>query len=134
VESLAGQVDSSVQDLLDVNPDLHQRLRRLADRLNIPGTNATEPEMSISPQSGPPASFVTVSATGLRKNASVAIGGGTPHSAYQVLDQARSTDSGTLQATVQVPDWADTADRFVLVIVDSDGKTRVRSSAFRIVK
>lgn len=134
VESVANQVGSSVQELLDANPDLHQRLGKLGDHLNIPGANAARQELSIAPQSGAPGSSVTVSAIGLPKNSQILIGAGAPRAASQALDRARTTDAGTLQVTIPVPAWASEMDKVQFVVADSAGRTEARSTAFNIVK
>ena len=128
----AGRIGSSVEDLLNSNPDLHQRLRQLGDRLSIPGVDAGKAQISFDPPSGPPGTPVTISAVGLPPNAPVTIGGGAPRTAYEILDRARTSSDGTLQATVRVPEWAAENGRFVFVIASADGTFRARSPAFEI--
>lgn len=129
---MAQELESSVEDLLNKNPDLQQRLRQLGDRLKIPGVDASKAQLSLSPQSGPSGTSVTVSATGLPADAAVVVGGGAPHSAYEVLDRARTTADGTLQAAVRIPDWAGDHERFVLTVAAPDGSWKVRSAPFQV--
>jgi len=129
---MAQELGASVDDLLNKNPDLQQRLRRLGDRLNIPGIDASKAQVSLSPDSGSPGTSVTVSATGLPSDTAVVIGGGAPRSAYEVLDRTRTTAEGTLRATVRIPDWAGDHERFMLTIAASEGGWKVRSSPFQI--
>jgi hypothetical protein len=60
------------------------------------------------------------------------IAGGAPRAAHEVLDRARTTTDGTLQAIIQVPDWAGTEKRFVFVIIGTDPDWKARSSPFEI--
>ncbi|MBD2750847.1 LysM peptidoglycan-binding domain-containing protein [Microvirga sp. BT688] len=129
---MAQELGSSVEDLLNKNPDLQQRLRQLGDRLNIPGVDASKAQVSLSPQSGPSGTSLTVSATGLPADAAVVIGGGASRAAYEVLDRARTSANGTLQATVRIPDWAGDRERFVLTVAAPDGSWRVRSAPFQV--
>jgi len=129
---MAQELGSSVDDLLNKNPDLKQRLKQLGDRLNIPGVDASKAQVSLSPQSGSSGTSVTVSATGLPADAGVTIGGGAPRSAYEVLDRARTTPDGTLQKTVRIPGWAADRERFVVTLAAPDGSWKVRSAPFRV--
>ncbi|WP_457092728.1 LysM peptidoglycan-binding domain-containing protein [Microvirga sp. P5_D2] len=129
---MAQELGSSVEDLLKKNPDLQQRLKQLGDRLNIPGGDAGKAQVSLSPQSGAAGTSVTVSATGLPSDAAVVIGGGAPRSAYEVLDRTRTTATGTLQATVRIPEWAGDRERFALTLAAPDGSWKVRSAPFQV--
>jgi LysM repeat protein len=132
LSGLAREFGSSVEDLLNKNPDLQQRLRGVGDRLNIPGVDAGQAQVTLSSESGATGSAVTVSATGLPKNAAVVIGAGPPRQAYDVLDRARTTVDGTLQATVLVPEWADIGKPLVFVIAATDGEWTARSPVFQV--
>ncbi len=132
LEGFARSLGSSAEDLLNSNPDLHQRLLRLGDRLNVPGVDADKARMSIEPRSGAPGTPVTISAIGLPANTELAIGGGPPRSAYEVLARARSSGDGTLQATVQLPAWAGEMRRFVFVVASENGNLTLRSSPFTV--
>ncbi len=130
--AMARELGSSVEDLLNKNPDLQQRLKQLGDRLNIPGVDASKAQVSLSPQSGAAGTSVTLSASGLPSDAAVVIGGGAPRSAYEVLDRARTTADGTLQAAVRIPEWAGDRERFVLTLSAPDGSWKVRSAPFQV--
>ena len=132
LSGLAGDVGSSVEDLLDKNPDLRQRLRTLGDRLGVPGVDAEAARVALSPQAGPPGTAVTLSATGLPPDAAVVIGAGAPGQAYEVLDRARTSVDGTLQATVRVPEGADGSDRLVFTVAGDGWKAR--SPAFAVAR
>lgn len=129
---MAQELGSSVDDLLDKNPDLQQRLKRLGERFNIPGADAGKAQVSLSPESGAVGTAVMVSVTGAPTDTAVVIGGGAPGSAYEVLDHARTSPDGTLQATVRMPEWAGERERFVLTVAAEDGSWKVRSRVFHI--
>ena len=76
---------------------------------------------------------MTVSATGLPTDAAVVNGGGVPRAAYEVLDRARTTADGTLQATVRIPEWAGDRERLVLTVAAPDGSWKVRSAPFQVI-
>jgi LysM repeat protein len=132
LSGLAREFGSSVEDLLNKNPDLQQRLRSVGERLNIPGVDADRARVTVSPEVGMTGTAVTVSATGLPRNAPVVIGAGPPRQAYDVLDRARTRADGTLQATVQVPEWADAGKPLVFVIAGADGDWTTRSPLFQV--
>lgn len=102
---VAGRVGSSVQDLLDKNPDLRSRLESVGRKVGI-GDGTAAPTAAVSPSSGPAGSTVTVSATGLPSGTSISIGLGNPGTATEIVQEARSSSSGTLTANVAVPTWA----------------------------
>jgi uncharacterized membrane protein YtjA (UPF0391 family)/LysM repeat protein len=132
LSGLAREFGSSVEDLLNKNPDLKQRLRSLGDRLNIPGVESEKAKVSLSVESGPTGSPVTLSAIGLPANASVVIGAGPPRAAYEVLDYARTTADGTLRVTVRVPDWADPSQAMMSVVAAANDAWTVRSPRFDV--
>ena len=131
LSGLAQGFGSSVDDLLDKNPDLKQRLRSLGDRLNLPGVDAMAMKAEASPLAGPIGTAVTVTGVGLPKDAAVVVGAGAPRQAYEVLEQARTSPDGTLQATVRVPDWAQ-AGRLTFVIAGPGGEWAVRTRTFDV--
>lgn len=132
LSGLAHQFGSSVEDLLNKNPDLQQRLRGLGDRLNVPGVDADKAQVTVSPQSGPTGTAVTVSGVGLPPNAPVVIGAGLPRQAYDTLDHARTSPDGTLQATVQVPESASGEKRLVFVVAGAQGEWTVHAPVFEV--
>ena len=67
-------------------------------------SDAETPSLTLTPQQGPSGSTVTLAATELPKDVPVTLGVGAPGSAYQVLQEARSSNQGTLTAHVKVPD------------------------------
>jgi murein DD-endopeptidase MepM/ murein hydrolase activator NlpD len=132
LSALAQDLGSSAEDLLKRNPDLQQWLRNLGERLNVPPGDLDKARITVSPQSGPTGTAVTVSGVGMPPNTPVTIAGGGPHAAYEVLDRTQTSTDGTLQATLQVPDWAGTEKRFVFIIIGTDPNWKARSSPFEI--
>ncbi|SKA04383.1 LysM peptidoglycan-binding domain-containing protein [Consotaella salsifontis] len=101
-QGVGSAIGSSVSGFLDRNPQLDQRVRDIGQKIGL--TDGQEPaDVSLEPQGGAPGSTVTVSATGLPKDTPVEIVGGGRRSAYTVLDEARTTPDGTLQAAVEIP-------------------------------
>jgi LysM repeat protein len=132
LSGLANDIGSSVDDLLDKNPDLRSRLRSVGDRLNIPGVNAETAKVSVSPERGAVGSSVTVSAVGLPPDRPVVIGAGPPGQAYEVLDRGRTTPAGTLQATVEIPRSAEIGKPLRIVVSGAEGQWSARSSSFDV--
>jgi LysM repeat protein len=130
VQDLAGRVGRSVDEFLDANPDVRDRLRRLGDRLDVPGVDAQRADVSVTPDEAAPGATVTISAVGLPANVPVVIGAGRRGAAHEGLQEARTDGRGTVQANVQVPAWAE--DRLAFVVVGVDRDFRVRSEPIRI--
>lgn len=131
IGELADKVGSSVQDLLDKNPDLRSRLDRLGHQMGL--TEGPAPaSVSIAPQSGPPGSSVRITASGLPKDSPVAIGAGPPGSAFEILRRERSSAAGTLAAELTVPEWVNTGAALVFVVTDGEHHIEGRSEGFRV--
>ena len=127
---VAGQVGSSAQDLLDKNPDLKGRLERLGRRIGL-SDGGRAPSLTMTPDQGPPGSTVTLAATGLPKEQPFKIGVGAPNKAFRVLQEARSSDQGTLDAQVRVPE-RDGGTRVVFTLRGGDA-VKLTSKPFQIV-
>lgn len=134
LEGAADKVTRSVEDFLQRNPDLHQRVRKLGQRLNIPGMEKVEAQVSVSVRKGPPGTPVTLWAIGLPANQPVEIAGGAPDGDYQVLETARTSSEGTLQVTVQLPKGADPKRDFIFVIASPELNIAARSATFDVVE
>ena len=132
LSGMAQDLTSSVDNLLDKNPDLRQRLGGIGDRLSSTNVDVSKAEISVAPGSGTIGTMVTVSAKGLPPNTAVAIGGGAPRTAYEVLQQATTTADGTLQASVRIPDWSTGKERFVVTVAAEEAEWKVRSAPFQI--
>ena len=132
VGALAGNVGSSVQDLLDKNPDLKNRLDTLGRKVGL-GDDETVATLAVSPASGAPGSNVSITATGLPKNTPVAIGAGPPGSAYATVDNAQTSPTGTLVTSVKVPE-AEVPNATLVFNVSTGDGVLVRSDRFNIAR
>jgi LysM repeat protein len=133
LESAAEKVTSSVREFLERNPNLHQTVRKLGQRLNIPGMEKAEPLLSMSVRQGAPGAPVTLSAIGLPGNQRITIAGGVPGGEYQILETARTTTDGTLQVTVEIPEWADPERDFMFVMANPELSVAARSEVLDVV-
>ena len=134
LEGAAETVTRSVEDFLQRNPDLHQRVRKLGQRLNIPGMEKVEAQVSLSVRKGAPGTHVTLSAIGLPPNQRVEIAGGVPDGDYDILQSARTSSNGTLQITVQLPPTADPQRDFIFIVASPDLDVAARSATFDVVE
>lgn len=112
LEGFARDVGSSAEDLLNSNPDLHQRLLRLGEKFN----GKAGPQVSVSPDNAAPGGRVTLSAVNLPANVRIAVRGATSGSEERTIEQAWTSARGTLQLTLPVPDWAQAGSEFRFVI------------------
>jgi len=134
IEGAAETATQSIEDFVQRNPDLHQRVRKLGQRLNIPGMEKAEAQISLSLRTGAPGTPVTLSAIGLPPNQRVDIAGGAPEGDYRVIESALTSAEGTLQVTVRLPLWADPQRDFIFVIASSDIDVAARSAKFDVVE
>jgi len=132
LSGMAQDLTSSVDNLLDKNPDLRRRLGGIGDRINSANVDLSKAEVSLAPGNGTVGTMVTVNAKGLPADTAVVIGGGAPRTAYEVLQQAKTTAEGTLQASVRIPDWSTGQERFVVTVAAEEGEWKVRSTPFQI--
>lgn len=77
-----------------------------------------------------PGSSVTVRARGFTPNARVEIGFGQPRSEYTVVREATTDAQGGFETTVQVPDWANRGEPYVVVVTEPDHDPREVSDPF----
>jgi hypothetical protein len=124
----------SIEEFVQKNPDLHQRILSLGQTLSIPGMEKVEAQVSLSVRKGAPGAPVTLSAIGLPSNQRVEIAGGAPASDYQIIETARTSEEGTLQATIQLPPWADPQRDFIFVIAIPEMNIAVRSATFKVME
>ncbi|WP_197521081.1 hypothetical protein [Bradyrhizobium icense] len=134
IEGAAETVTRSVEHFIERNPDLHQRVRKLGQRLNIPGMEKVEAQVSLSVRKGALGTPVTLSAIGLPPTQRVDIAGGEPGRDYRVIESALTSSEGTLQVTVQLPTWADPQHDFIFVIASPEIDVAVRSATFDVLQ
>lgn len=120
VGTLANDVGSSVQDLLDKNPDLKARLDKVGSTVGLtsdqPPATAT-----VTTKNGSPGTTVTVTANGLQPNSPISIGAGAPGAAYSVIGHAQSTASGTVESKVTIPNDVTSGQDIVFSIATGAG-------------
>jgi ElaB/YqjD/DUF883 family membrane-anchored ribosome-binding protein len=134
IEGAAETVTQSIEDFIQRNPDLHQRVRKVGQSLNIPGMEKIEAQVALSARKGAPGTPVTLSAIGLPSTQRVDIAGGVPGGDYRVVDSALTSAEGTLQVTVQLPTWADPQRDFIFVIASPTIDIAVRSATFDVLE
>jgi len=132
VGTLASDVGSSVQDLLDKNPDLKARLDKVGNAVGLTGDQPAA-MATVLPRSGPPGSTVTITANGLQPSSPVSIGAGAPGAAYSVIGHTQSTADGAVESKVTVPNDA-SGSGIVFSIVTGGGGVAVWTSPFAVEK
>jgi len=130
ISRLASDVGSSVDDLLDKNPDLKQRLSSVGAKLT--GETTRNMKLSMTPLEGPTGSSVALAASGLPANAAVVLGAGRPGQSYTVLEHAKASADGTITTKLSVPAWATTEKDLVFVVAADDGDWTIRSAKFDV--
>lgn len=128
VGTLANDVGSSVQDLLDKNPDLKARLDKVGSAVGL-RSDQPSPTATVMPKSGLAGTPVTITASGLQPNSPVSIGAGAPGAAYSVVGHAQSTDSGTVETKVAVPNHF-TIGQDVVFSIATDAGVAARTGHF----
>lgn len=86
--------------------------------------------VTVPTSTAAPGSSMTVRASGFPANSRVEIGIGQPRSEYSVLTEASTDAQGRLEATIQVPDWANRGQPYAVVVTDPDHEPRETSEPF----
>ena len=129
-DNVGSQVKSSVDGFLSDNPQLQSNIKDLGSKFGL-SAGETTADVTLDPANPAPGATVTVSATGLPKDQSVIIGGGSPGAAFAELDQTRTTPEGTLQAAVKMP--ADVATpRYQISVRGENGEWKAVAPAFDV--
>lgn len=119
IEGAAESVGRSVTDYLSDNPDLSRDLLEFGERVGLPGVSAgpsAGADVVVSPRSAGIGDEVTVSASGLRGDAKVAIGAGPPDGDYKALTETTTNAAGQVEATVVIPEWANGEGALIFVV------------------
>ena len=132
ISRLASEVGSSVDDLLDKNPDLKQRLGSIGDKLNGEAGGSRSMKLTVSPLQGPTGSTVDLVASGLPANAALVIGAGRPGRSYTVLERTKAGADGALSVKLDVPQWANKDRDLVFVVAADDSDWTIRSTKFDV--
>lgn len=114
---IADRCGTTVEALMAINPDIEgPSLIYPGQRLAIP--SATGPyNVSIAPDSGPPGTSITLTASGFPPGARVQIGLGRFESEYDVIATREIGDNGVLTVDLTIPAAADTGEEWVGVVV-----------------
>lgn len=95
---------------------------------------ATEPRVSISPQSGPPGSEIEVTASGFPPNQEVQVGAGREGTEFGVTRMVTTDAAGAVNTTITLPESAEPGDPWgVVVRVVEEGGARASSETFQII-
>ena len=130
---IAQDVKSSVSDLLDKNPDLKARIERLGK--SIAGKVSGKPpqaDVTATVVSAGTGQSIRVRADGLPSDKAVFVALGGPSSAFEVVERARTSASGSLDVTVTPPAWARDGQRLVAVVGADEAGWTMRSSTFSL--
>lgn len=147
LSGIASRCNTTVEHLIRSNSYISDPdMIRVGQILTIPGgddratgPSAEQPAVPVTPAgnlflapvSGPPGTDVRVLATRLPRNAEVEIGAGPPGSEYDVLQRARTTSRGNVDARVALPEHAANHEFFVFVI-SHRSRVVARSGAFDV--
>lgn len=93
---------------------------------------AQTPDLTISPTEGPPGTTVNLQSSGYTANLPVEIGFGQVASEYDIIGQATTDGSGTLNRQVQVPTFAEAGGEYLFVVVPADTGAEVISNVFTV--
>jgi LysM repeat protein len=133
LSGLARDAKSSVEGVLDRNPDLRQRLNRFGERFSGEATTSPKGTVSVTPAEAPVGETLTITATGLPGDTPVVLGAGQPQAAFEIIERARTGPDGTLRAALRVPEWAADANRVVIVVAVEGGDWKLRSEPVRVI-
>lgn len=90
------------------------------------------PTVRISPQQGQPGTMVQVNATGFPPTTDVEIGVGHWGSEYEVVQSSQTDRQGALNAQVEIPDFANVDEEWVVVVaVESSKPDRLKVTSNR---
>ena len=131
--SIAQAMGISLYELLSQNPELDPWTMAVGEILDIPQADERQATVSVTPQSGPSGSEVTVSARNLRPDDWVTVGVGRVASEWSARDEVQVAADGELRTDVTVPQWADADDRLIFV-VDTDRGMTFKSGDFNVTR
>lgn len=138
IEDAARDAGRDASDFLADNPDLNRDILDLGQRMGLPGFEDAKPyagaNLTAAPAEAGPGAGVMLTAAGLPGNADVVIGFGPRGGDYAVLATGvTTTDRGTLEQAVTVPDDARPGDIAVFTAETADGRVRLVSEPVTIV-
>lgn len=137
IEDAARDAGRDASDFLADNPDLNRDILDLGKRMGLPGFEDARPyagpSLAAAPAAAAPGSAVMLTATGLPGRAEVALGFGTQGGDTTVLATGITSDRGTLEQAVAIPDHAMPGETAVFTAETGDGRLRLISEPVTIV-
>ena len=92
------------------------------------------PEVTISPTSGPPGTDVEVIGRGFPPDTSVEIGIGRVDSEYDVIARAQTDADGEVETRITIPDFVEAEDQWVIVVAAEQLPMRAVSGEFDVTE
>lgn len=86
--------------------------------------------VTVSASTAAPGSSVRVRATGFTAGSTLEIGLGPPRSEYSVITRVTADAEGRAETTVEVPDWTNRGESYVVVVTEPDHDPRATSEPF----
>ncbi len=93
---------------------------------------SSEPEVQISPTSGPPGARIDVVAAGFPPDATVEIGVGRVDSEYDVIATAETDADGRAETQITMPSFVEPGDPYVIVVADEYRPIKAISEVFDV--
>lgn len=120
LEAIAERFGTSADRILALNPGLSASDDLEAGRmLNLP-TAAVDPQVNVTPMSGPPGTAIDVQVDGFPSNLTVTVGLGRAESQFTVSQEETTDGAGALSTTITLPDSATPGDPWVVVVQTTD--------------
>jgi LysM repeat protein len=124
---------TTVEAILEANPDIDDPNRiYVGERLRIPVDDADRAEVVIAPTNGEPGTDVRLTAEGLPAEETLAVGVGRVDSEFDVVDRANSDAQGQLSLDVPIPEYAETGERWVVVLEWTERDRKYLSNIFLV--
>ena len=86
--------------------------------------------VTVPTSTAAPGSSITVRAAGFTPGSTVEIGMGQPRSEYSVVAEVSADAQGRVETAVEVPDWTNRGEAYVIVVTEPDHDPRVTSEPF----
>jgi hypothetical protein len=138
IEDAARDAGRDASDFLADNPDLNRDILDLGQRMGLPGFEDAKPyagaNLAAAPASAAPGAGVMLTAAGLPGEVDVKLGFGPRGGDYAVIGATITSDRGTLEQAVTVPDDAKPGDTVVFTVETADGRVRLISEAVTILE
>ena len=124
-------------DFLADNPDLNRDILDLGKRMGLPGFEDAKPyvgaNLTAAPAEAAPGAEVILTAAGLPARQNVVLGFWPPGGDQRCSPRAASTDRGTFEQAVTVPDLAKPGETAVFTVETADGRVRLISEPVTIL-